>query len=275
MALSGTKVAIGAGVAVVAFLVSYGIASATESKPVAKNKVETKPGETIDIAPVKGIQKGLIILGYDVGPDGADDKYGANTAAGIKKFNAENGGPADGNINADLRKRLAVKLRAKGYTVVGDASASVYENVSKYSSGGGSYAGGSTTMTKTDAYNIGCKRGSSDGESEAKAGDEINSSWEVDKDDKTAYEAYTKFKDDFKAGYKDCYLKAYNKAKPWYEEGMTVTSTGRLIPEVSSGSWGSKNDILARANRARESVYVGRVIESTARKVGQKVGLVR
>lgn len=41
-------------------------------------------------------QEDLIMLGYDVGPSGADGKYGARTAAAVAAFQKDNGLKADG-----------------------------------------------------------------------------------------------------------------------------------------------------------------------------------
>ncbi len=140
MLSNGKTIAIGVGVAVLAFLGAYGIASASEKKPTTSattakkpdTKVDTKPSGTIDLVSVKGVQQGLTALGYSVGPEGVDDKFGPNTASGILKFNKDNGGPKSSAIDLNLRKLLAAKLRAKGLTVTGDTSTVVHNQNSEY-----------------------------------------------------------------------------------------------------------------------------------------------
>ncbi len=241
--ITAGKAAIGGGIALVAFLVTYGIASASEKpKSATPAKDVPKAGETIDISTVKGVQKGVIALGFSVGSTGADDKYGPNTAAGVAKASVSLGGANSGIINNAFRALLAKALRAKGYTVIGETGPT-FETTATYSSGPTS-----SVMTKEDAIKIACNRGTSDGKSEAEDKEPINSKWEVDEEDKSAFKAYTQFKSDFEISYKNCYLAAYNKAKPWYEEGLTVTETGKLSPKKLKGEWGTRNLTLALAN---------------------------
>lgn len=50
---------------------------------------------------VRTAQRLLIGLGYDVGPDGADGDFGANTAAAVEKCQADHGLEVDGEIGGN------------------------------------------------------------------------------------------------------------------------------------------------------------------------------
>ena len=56
---------------------------------------------------VEQLQKDLMNMGYDVGPDGADGDFGDNTKKAVMKFQREHGlDPVDGEVGDDTRKVL-------------------------------------------------------------------------------------------------------------------------------------------------------------------------
>lgn len=56
---------------------------------------------------VEELQKNLLKMGYDVGPDGADGDFGDNTRKAVMKFQREHGlVPIDGEVGDDTRKLL-------------------------------------------------------------------------------------------------------------------------------------------------------------------------
>lgn len=56
---------------------------------------------------VEQLQKDLIKLGYDVGPDGADGDFGDNTKKAVMAFQRDNGlNPVDGEVGDDTRREL-------------------------------------------------------------------------------------------------------------------------------------------------------------------------
>ena len=56
---------------------------------------------------VTELQKNLMKMGYDVGPDGADGDFGTNTKNAVMKFQREHGlDPIDGEVGDDTRKVL-------------------------------------------------------------------------------------------------------------------------------------------------------------------------
>jgi peptidoglycan hydrolase-like protein with peptidoglycan-binding domain len=63
---------------------------------------------------VRTIQNALIKLGYDVGPTGADGKYGANTMAAVKKYQRDNGIRQTGFVGDVTSSRLGVPSMASG-----------------------------------------------------------------------------------------------------------------------------------------------------------------
>jgi hypothetical protein len=78
-----------------------------------------EPGPTVlDLSTVRGIQQGLVALGFDPGPvDGID---GAKTRAAIAAFQAANGLPdQDGTATADTLAAMAGNLNQHGIGVTG------------------------------------------------------------------------------------------------------------------------------------------------------------
>lgn len=61
---------------------------------------------------VRTIQNALIKLGYNVGPTGADGKYGANTMAAVKKYQRDNGIKQTGFVGNVTAGRLGVPSMA-------------------------------------------------------------------------------------------------------------------------------------------------------------------
>jgi len=61
---------------------------------------------------VRTIQNALIKLGYNVGPTGADGKYGANTMAAVKKYQRDNGIKQTGYVGDVTAGRLGVPSMA-------------------------------------------------------------------------------------------------------------------------------------------------------------------
>lgn len=56
---------------------------------------------------VRALQKDLLKMGYDIGPDGADGDYGNNTKKAVMKFQREHHiEPVDGEVGDDTRKVL-------------------------------------------------------------------------------------------------------------------------------------------------------------------------
>lgn len=70
---------------------------APEPKPVKKRPTIRKGSKGTY---VKECQEALISLGYDVGPTGADGKFGTKTQAAVKKFQKASGLKADGIVGA-------------------------------------------------------------------------------------------------------------------------------------------------------------------------------
>lgn len=66
---------------------------------------------------VMQLQKDLIRMGYDVGPDGADGDYGDNTKKAVMKFQEQHHlDPVDGEVGDDTRKVLKEILRREEQT---------------------------------------------------------------------------------------------------------------------------------------------------------------
>jgi len=63
---------------------------------------------------VRTIQNALIKLGYNVGPTGADGKYGANTMSAVKKYQKDNGIRQTGFVGDVTSSRLGVPSMASG-----------------------------------------------------------------------------------------------------------------------------------------------------------------
>jgi peptidoglycan hydrolase-like protein with peptidoglycan-binding domain len=108
-----TKIIIGAAaLGVTGFLLwpSPASASAAANKP-------PPAGASLDLSQVRDVQKGLNGVGYSVGTYGADGLFGPDTAAAVRKFNQDHGGPSSGQITDAFRAKLATALRAKGYNV--------------------------------------------------------------------------------------------------------------------------------------------------------------
>jgi len=63
---------------------------------------------------VRTIQNALIKLGYNVGPTGADGKYGANTMAAVKKYQRDNGIKQTGYVGDVTAGKLGVPSMASG-----------------------------------------------------------------------------------------------------------------------------------------------------------------
>ena len=61
---------------------------------------------------VRTIQNALIKLGYNVGPTGADGKYGANTMAAVKKYQRDNGIKQTGYVGPVTAGKLGVQSMA-------------------------------------------------------------------------------------------------------------------------------------------------------------------
>jgi len=63
---------------------------------------------------VRAIQNALIKLGYNVGPTGADGKYGANTMSAVKKYQRDNGIKQTGFVGNVTAGKLGVTSMASG-----------------------------------------------------------------------------------------------------------------------------------------------------------------
>ena len=63
---------------------------------------------------VRAIQNALIKLGYNVGPTGADGKYGANTMSAVKKYQRDNGIKQTGFVGNVTAGKLGVQSMASG-----------------------------------------------------------------------------------------------------------------------------------------------------------------
>jgi peptidoglycan hydrolase-like protein with peptidoglycan-binding domain len=63
---------------------------------------------------VRAIQNALIKLGYDIGPTGADGKYGANTMSAVKKYQRDNGIKQTGFVGNVTAGKLGVQSMASG-----------------------------------------------------------------------------------------------------------------------------------------------------------------
>jgi len=215
MPLKAIHVGIGAVAALAVYLVASSsmASSPTDKETKSSESDKAKTGETIDIGPVKGIQKGLITLGYDVGSSGADDKWGANTSSAVLKFSSDNGGAKAGIVNDAFRVLLAKALRDKGFIVTGDAAGGpVYGEVKSY---------GYTSETTTK--------------------DSVNEKSFVVSDEYAT-------KERLKEGSKDKAEISYSD-KNWYDFG--ITSTGRMETIKNNtrvGEWGTRNRVSAHFN---------------------------
>ena len=56
------------------------------------------------------LQEALIALGYDVGKDGADGDFGANTEAAVKRFQSASGLLVDGEAGPDTKRAIEAAL---------------------------------------------------------------------------------------------------------------------------------------------------------------------
>ncbi len=213
MPLKAIHLGIGALAAVAVYLVasSGSSASASEKSSTTSESDKAKVGETIDIGPVKGIQKGLITLGYDVGSSGADDKWGANTSSAVLKFSSDNDGAKAGVVNDAFRVLLAKALRNKGFIVTGDAAGGpVYGEIKSY---------GSTSDTSS----------------------------KVDESKFVATKDFSE-KERLKEGSKDNPDIVYDETN-WYDFGVTTKGFKETVKNNTRvGEWGTRNRILAHIN---------------------------
>lgn len=102
---------------------------------------------------VKTLQENLIVLGYNVGKDGADGDFGANTETALKKFQADHNLTADGQYGpltaAAMEKALnekksgttATPSTGTSTTVVGTATAKATMHVRDQASASGKSLG--------------------------------------------------------------------------------------------------------------------------------------
>ena len=72
---------------------------------------------------VRTIQNALIKLGYDVGPSGADGKYGVNTMAAVKKYQRDNGIRQTGYVGNVTAGRLGVPSMASSSSTAAQKTA--------------------------------------------------------------------------------------------------------------------------------------------------------
>jgi peptidoglycan hydrolase-like protein with peptidoglycan-binding domain len=87
---------------------------------------------------VRAIQNALIKLGYDIGPTGADGKYGANTMSAVKKYQRDNGIKQTGFVGNVTAGKLGVQSMASGasQTTTGGKPQTTTGGQSKITTGG-------------------------------------------------------------------------------------------------------------------------------------------
>jgi len=61
---------------------------------------------------VKTLQQGLIRLGYDLGPLGADGDFGSKTEAAVRLFQSDKGLPVDAVWDSECQAALSAALTA-------------------------------------------------------------------------------------------------------------------------------------------------------------------
>lgn len=134
----------------------FGIKAYSSWSKAAIKTDPKKPGATIDISTVAGVQQGLIALGYSVGAKGADGKNGPDTGKGINAFRAAQTPPlpASTTIDNSLRTPLAVALRAKGYTVTGESGPPVATIEMGTDASGTKNSVKATTKTAQELYDL-------------------------------------------------------------------------------------------------------------------------
>ena len=62
---------------------------------------------------VRTLQQGLIRLGYDLGPLGADGDFGSKTEAAVRLFQSDKGLPVDAVWDSDCQAEFEEALKAK------------------------------------------------------------------------------------------------------------------------------------------------------------------
>jgi peptidoglycan hydrolase-like protein with peptidoglycan-binding domain len=73
--------------------------------------------ENVPLDKVQSVQQALVDAGYDVGPDGADGKFGRNTRAAVIKYQKANGIKQTGNVGPLTAGKLGVQPLTSGKPV--------------------------------------------------------------------------------------------------------------------------------------------------------------
>lgn len=83
-------------------------------KVLREDSPEINQAKNVPTNKVTAIQNALIRLGYNVGPTGADGKYGPNTVAAVKKYQMDNGIKQTGFVGPITAGKLGVQSMASG-----------------------------------------------------------------------------------------------------------------------------------------------------------------
>ena len=82
---------------------------------VLKEDTEVEPEmANVPFNKVQSVQQALIDAGYNVGPDGADGKFGRNTRAAVVKYQKANGIKQTGNVGPVTAGKLGVQPLTSG-----------------------------------------------------------------------------------------------------------------------------------------------------------------
>ena len=83
-------------------------------KVLREDAPELRQASNVPTNKITAIQNALIRLGYNVGPTGADGKYGTNTMAAVKKYQRDNGIKQTGFVGDVTAGKLGVPSMASG-----------------------------------------------------------------------------------------------------------------------------------------------------------------
>jgi len=106
-------------------------------KRVLKEDPQPLPDmENVPLDKVQSVQQALIDAGYDVGPDGADGKFGRNTRAAVIKYQKANGIKQTGNVGPVTGGKLGVQPLTSGKPVQKPTPKPIVKDKEKTTTGG-------------------------------------------------------------------------------------------------------------------------------------------